>query len=99
MSPKLEKNQSPILVKFLMTHNNSPKKNHQNWWHFLVQKMSLNLEQNYSQNKVKILVIQRIFLQKCHQNWWKSDGITRICANFVENQDGVIYAKIMIFLC
>ena len=92
MSPKLEKNQSPILVKFLMTHNNSPKKNHQNWWHFLVQKMSLNLEQNYSQNKVKILVNQRIFLQKCHQNWWKSDGITNIGENFVENQGGLIYA-------
>ena len=91
MSPKLEKNQSPILVKFLMIHNNSPKNNHQNWWNFLVQKISLNLEQNYSQNKVKILVIQRICLQKCHQNWWKSDGITKICANFVENQDGLIY--------
>ena len=93
MSLKLEKNQSPILVKFLMIHNNTPKKNHQNWWYFLVHKMSLNLEQNYSQNKVKILVIQRIFLQKCHQNWWKSDGITRICANFVENQDGIIYVQ------
>ena len=93
MSPKLEKNQSPILVKFLMIHNNSPKKNHQNGWHFLVHKMSLNLEQNYSQNKVKKLVIQRICLQKCHQNWWKSDGITRICADFVENRDGIIYAS------
>ena len=94
MSPKLEKNQSPILVKFLMIHNNSPKKNHQNGWHFLVHKMSLNLEQNYSQNKVKNLVIQRICLQKCHQNWWKSDGITRICADFVENRDGIIYGKL-----
>ena len=93
MSPKLGKIQSPILVKILMILKNSPKKNHQNWWHFLVQKMSLNLEQNYSQNKVKILVIQRIFLQKCHQNWWKLDGITKICANFVENQDGLIYGN------
>ena len=36
-------------------------------------------------------MIQLIFLQKCHQNWWKSDGITKICANFVENQGGLIY--------
>ena len=91
MSPKLGKNQSPILVKILMIQKNSPQKNHQNWWHFLVKKMSLNLEQNYSQNKVKILVIQQIFLQKCHRDWWKSDGITKICANFVENQGGLIY--------
>ena len=56
-------------------------------------KMSLNSEQNYSQNKVKILVIQQIFLQKCHRDWWKSDGITKICANFVENQGGLIYAR------
>ena len=93
MSPKLGKNQSPILVKILMIQKNSPQKNHQNWWHFLVKKMSLNLEQNYSQNKVKILVIQQIFLQKCHRDWWKSDGITKICANFVENQGGLIYAS------
>ena len=96
MSPKLGKNQSPILVKILMIQKNSPQKNHQNWWHFLVKKMSLNLEQNYSQNKVKILVIQQIFLQKCHRDWWKSDGITKICANFVENQGGLIYAVVTV---
>ena len=35
----------------------------------------------------------------CHQNWRKFKGITKIGDNFVENQCGLIYAKIFTIFC
>ena len=84
-------NNSPILVKLSMIHKKIQEKNHQNWWTYIDWKIAAKLGKNQSPKTVKISMNPQKFLQKCHQNWWKSDGFTRICTNFVKNQDGLLY--------
>jgi len=85
-------NNSPIPVKLSMIHKKIQEKNHQNWWTYIDWKIAAKLGKNQSPKTVKISMNPQKILQKCHQNWWKSDGFTRICTNFVENQVGLLYA-------
>ena len=58
-------------------------------------KIAAKLGKNQSPKTVKISMIPQKILQKYHQNWWKSDGFTRICTNFVENQGGLLYGSVI----
>ena len=81
-------------MKLSMIHKKIQEKNHQNWWTYIDWKIAAKSGKNQSPKTVKISMNPQKILQKCHQNWWKSDGFTRICTNFVENQVGLLYEKL-----
>ena len=48
---------------------------------------------------ILVTIIPFDFGYFCHQNWRKFNGITKIGDNFVENQCGLIYAKMFTIFC